>query len=340
MKIANETKVGALGVVAITLLILGFNFLKGRNLFSNSSRIYAKFENVAGLAPSNQVVINGLQIGTVHDLRPLEKSIDTILVTMTMTKDVNIPDNSVAVIKTPPLGTTEIDIMLGNSPNLLKLGDTIATSVSPGLFEGVMTKMDPVLAQVTLVMHSLDSVLGKFSQILDTRTKGNLRDMIAALNQDAQGLTVTLHRVNDLLDKENGSVSKTMDNLNSFTANLAKNNDTLSATLHNLKRISDGMAAGDIGHTLRELDSSSAALRSILTKVNNGTGTAGALVNDRTLYNRLNATVRSLNTLIDDLKVHPKRYVNISVFGKKDKSAPLKAPLAQDSVQTGGASNQ
>lgn len=339
MKIANETKVGALGVVAIILLILGFNFLKGRNLLSNSSKIYAKFENVAGLAPSNQVMINGLQIGTVTDLKPMHKNIDTILVTMTLIKDINIPDNSVAVIKSPPLGTTEVDIMLGSSGTPLKLGDTIATSVSPGLFEGVMKTMDPVLAQVTLVMHSLDSVLGKFSQILDTRTKGNLRDMIAALNQDAQGLNVTLRRVNELLEKENGAVSKTMDNLNSFTGNLAKNNDTLSATLHNLKRISDGLAAGNIGRTLQQLDSSTAALKSILTKVNNGTGTAGALVNDKTLYNRLNATVRSLNTLIDDLKVHPKRYVNISVFGKKDKSAPLKAPLAEDSVQTGASPN-
>jgi phospholipid/cholesterol/gamma-HCH transport system substrate-binding protein len=89
MKISNETKVGAMAAVAITLLILGFNFLKGRNLFSNASRIYAKYTNVDGLAPSNQVMVNGLQIGTVYEIKPLDKSIDTIIVTLTLTKDVN-----------------------------------------------------------------------------------------------------------------------------------------------------------------------------------------------------------------------------------------------------------
>jgi phospholipid/cholesterol/gamma-HCH transport system substrate-binding protein len=190
-----------------------------------------------------------------------------------------------------------------------------------------------VLAQVGLVLHSVDSVLNKFSDILDPKTKGNLRDMIASFSKDASALTVTLNRVNDLLDKQNGSLAKTMDNLNSFTGNLAKNNDALSGTLQNLKKTSDQLADGDLGKTLQQLNTSTAQLQDILTKLNNGSGSVGALLNDKTLYNKLNSTVRSINTLVDDLKLHPKRYVNISVFGKKDRSTPLKAPLSEDSTQ-------
>lgn len=333
MKITNETKVGALAAVAITLLILGFNFLKGRNLFSNSNRLYAKYANVNGLATSNAVMINGLQVGTVYDIKPMDKSIDTILVTFNMTRELSIPDNSVAVIKTPPLGTPEVDIVMGNSSRLLTKGDTILSQGTPGLLDNVLKTFDPVLTQVTLVLHSVDSVLGKFSDILDPRTKGNLRSLIAGFNNDANSLTVTIDRLNGLLDKENGSLSKTMDNLNSFTGNLAKNNDNLTGTLSNLKKTTDQLANGDLGKTLHQLDTSTAALEGILTKLNGTNGSVGALLNDRTLYNRLNSTVRSLNTLLDDLKVHPKRYINISVFGKKDRSTPLKAPLSEDSTQ-------
>ncbi len=311
---------------------MGFNFLKGRNLFSNASRIYAKYTNVAGLAPSNQVVVNGLQIGTVYDIKPMDKNLDTILVTLTLTKDVNIPDNSVAYIKNPPLGTPEVDIVMGNSAQSLKLGDTITTRVTPGLLDGVMKSVDPVLGQVTLVLHSVDSLFRQLTQVFDPATKGNLRSLIANLNQDAANLDGTTRGLNNLLNAQTGSVTKTMNNLDSFTGNLARNNENLTATLQNLKKTSGDLASGNIGETLQRLDSASAALNGIIAKVNSTNGSVGALINDKTLYNSLNSTVRSLNTLLDDLQVHPKRYVNISVFGKKDKSTPLKAPLSDDTT--------
>jgi phospholipid/cholesterol/gamma-HCH transport system substrate-binding protein len=328
MKISNETKVGALAAVAITLLILGFNFLKGRNLFSNSSRIYAKFANVDGLAPSNQVMVNGFQVGTIYDIKPLDNTIDTILVSLNLTKSVNIPDNSVAFIRTPPLGTPEIDVELGNSGNRLKVGDTIATKVTSGLLDGVMKSVDPVLGQLAVVLQHI-------TDLLDPDTKGNLHTMIANLNKESADLMISTQGLNKLLNAETGTVVKTMGNLESFSGNLAKNNDTLTETLHNLKRTSDELVAGNISRTLRELDSTSAALHAVISKVNSPNGSLGALINDKTIYNSLYSTIRSLNTLLDDLKVHPKRYVNISVFGKKDKTTPLSRPLSDDSTHNG-----
>lgn len=326
MKISNETKVGALTAVAITLLILGFNFLKGRNLFSNSSKIYAKYVNVAGLAQSNAVMVNGLQIGTVYDIKPLDKSIDTIVVTLNLTKDVNIPDNSIAYIKTPPLGTPEVDIDLGTSTGYLKLGDTIHTKVTPGLLDDVMKTVDPVLGQVSMVLHSVDSVLHQLSEVLDPNTKGNLRAAIGNLNQTMANLAT--------MTAATGNIGKTMSNLDSFTGNLAKNNDKLSSALDNLNKTTGQLAQANIAHTLQQLDSSTTALHEILSQVNSTKGSVGALLNDKSLYNSLYSTSRSLNTLLDDLKVHPKRYISISVFGKKDKTTPLQAPLSQDSTHS------
>jgi phospholipid/cholesterol/gamma-HCH transport system substrate-binding protein len=330
MKISNETKVGALSAIAIVLLILGFNFLKGKNLFSNSHKIYAKYSQVDGLAQSNAVMINGLQVGTVYDIKPMDNSIDTILVTLNFSRDVNIPNNSVAVIKTPPLGTPEVDIIKGNGTTPIQLGDTIRTIVAPGLLDGVMKSVDPLVTQATAVLAMVDSVLLKFSDILDPNTKGNLRSTIANLNALTASLARSSASLDHMLDKENGSVTQAMDHLNSFTDNLAKNNGTLTATLENLKKTSDGLAQANISHAVNELDSSSVALHQLLTTTK---GSVGALLNEKTLYNNLNSTVRSLNILLDDLKTHPKRYVSISVFGKKDKSAPLTAPLSEDSAK-------
>lgn len=172
MKISNETKVGALSAIAIVLLILGFNFLKGKNLFANSHKIYAKYSQVDGLAQSNAVMINGLQVGTVYDIKPMDNSIDTILVTLNFSRDVNIPNNSVAVIKTPPLGTPEVDIIKGNSTTPIQLGDTIRTIVSPGLLDGVMKTVDPLVTQATAVLAMVDSVLLKFSMSWTPIPKG------------------------------------------------------------------------------------------------------------------------------------------------------------------------
>ena len=129
MKISNETKVGALTAVAITLLVLGFNFLKGKTLFAKSRTLYAKYQNVAGLAPSNPVMINGLEVGTVYSITS-DKNMKVILVNMNITKEVNIPTNSIAYIKPSLLGTTSLEIKLGDANTYIPKNDTIATEMS------------------------------------------------------------------------------------------------------------------------------------------------------------------------------------------------------------------
>lgn len=326
MKISNETKVGTVAVVAIVLLILGFNFLKGKQLFSKSTILYAKFENVQGLANSNQVVINGLQVGTVYDIAPT-KDMHQILVTLNITKDINIPVNSVAIIKSSLLGTTTLDIKLGSAATYLKPKDTVATEVNFGLLNDVLKKVDPVLYQVTNAVASIDTFLKNLNNIVDPRAKNNIGTTLDNLKVLTASLTVSSASLQELLNTQTGTLAKTLNNLSSVTGNLASNNDKISGVLTNLDKTATNLSQLNLQKTLDSLDATINSLKDIVGKLDTNNGTIGMLLNDPSLYKNLASTANKLNLLIDDIRVNPKRYVNISILGKKNTSAPLQLPM-------------
>ena len=166
MKISNETKVGALVVVSIALLMLGLNFLKGKKLFSNATTFYGVYQNIQGLQNSNPILINGMQVGTVYNISPA-KDMKTITVEMNITKDINIPTNSVAFIKSNPLGTSSVEIILGNATTYLKNKDTMPTVAHAGLFSEVLTKVDPLLLDVRKAITTIDTLTGNVNSVID-----------------------------------------------------------------------------------------------------------------------------------------------------------------------------
>ena len=326
MKISNETKIGALTAIAIVLLILGFNFLKGKSFFGDSHTLFAKYTNVQGLATSNPVMINGLQVGTVFSITT-DKNMKEILVNMNMTKDVNIPVNSVAIIKPSLLGTISIEIKLGDAKNYIAKNDTIATQATAGIFNDVLSKIDPVLYQVTKAVSSIDSVLASVNRILDPNAKNNIGATLENLNKTTANLIGASASLTILLNTQTGALAGTLNNLNSFTANLDKNNGKITNLVGNLDKTATNLSQLDIQQTLNTLNATIGDLKSTIGKLNNTSGTAGLLLNDTKLYNNLTATANKLNLLIDDLKTNPKRYINISVFGKKNTNTGLTVPL-------------
>lgn len=326
MKISNETKIGALTAIAIVLLILGFNFLKGKSFFGDSHTLFAKYTNVQGLAASNPVMINGLQVGTVFSITT-DKNMKEILVNMNMTKDVNIPVNSVAIIKPSLLGTISIEIKLGDAKNYIAKNDTIATQATAGIFNDVLSKIDPVLYQVTKAVSSIDSVLASVNRILDPNAKNNIGATLENLNKTTANLIGASASLTILLNTQTGALAGTLNNLNSFTANLDKNNGKITNLVGNLDKTATNLSQLDIQQTLNTLNTTIGDLKSTIGKLNNTSGTAGLLLNDTKLYNNLTATANKLNLLIDDLKTNPKRYINISVFGKKNTNTGLTVPL-------------
>ncbi|MBN9298087.1 MAG: MCE family protein [Filimonas sp.] len=334
MKISNETKIGALTVIAVTLLILGFNFLKGKSLFKTGHFLNAQFTDTKQLMPSNAVFINGFQVGSVYAINAVDKNLHQINVEIKFNDAYVIPDNSIAAINGSPLGASSVEITLGNSANPLPEGGMLKSTEHAGLLSSLSAKVGPVADQLKVTLASLDSVLRNVNTVLDPNTKGNLQSVIANLSKATGSLVVSSASLQKMMNAETGVLAHTLSNVDSFTHNLAANNEKVSGIISNLQETTEHLSKADIDGVVNNLKKSVDQLGTAMNKLNSTDGTAGALLNDKQLYNNLNNTVRSLNILMDDLRVHPKRYVSISVFGKKDKSTPLTAPLPVDTTNT------
>lgn len=335
MKINNETKVGALTTVAIVLLILGFNFLKGKSIFKSGTFLYAKVKNIKGLMVSNAVYINGLQVGSVYDLEEANKRVDTIIIAIKLSRDVSIPMNSFASIKENPLGNPSMDISLGNSKFVLKNHDTIPTLDNPGMLGQITAKLTPVVDQVKVTVATLDSVLRNVNSVFDPVTKRNMQDVAANINRITASLIVSAAALQSMMNEQHGALTKSVNNLNTFTSNLAGNSQKINATIDNLQTTTHNLSEADIDGTINQLRGSAERLNVAIAKMDSKEGSIGRLLNDGQLYDNLANTARSLNILMDDIRVHPKRYVSISLFGGKSKGPYLTSPLpVQDTART------
>ena len=326
MKINNETKVGIIAVVSLALLILGFNFLKGKKLWSNDIVIRGKYGNVEGLQTSNPIVINGMQVGSVYKIN-MDKDMREISVDMNITKDVRIPTNSVASIKTNPLGSPSIEITLGNATTFLKNKDSIATVITGGMFGDMLKKVDPVLYEVKKALGSIDTLVDNFNTVVDQNAKGNIAAMLNNLNRVTASMVASTASLGTLLNAQNGSLSKTLDNASSVSGNLASNNNKINNVVSNLDKTSTKFANINIQNTLDTLDKAINEMKKLVASFNNTDGTLGKMLNDPTLYKNLASSGNKLNLLLDDVRINPKRYINISLFGKKNKNPVLMVPL-------------
>jgi phospholipid/cholesterol/gamma-HCH transport system substrate-binding protein len=331
MKISNETKIGALTVIAVVFLILGFNFLKGKSVLKTGFFLYAKYTDLKKLSASNPVFANGFQIGTVYSTTAQDPSLKILVVEIKLSQDFNIPENSVASIETNPLGSPALNIQLGNSIHFLKTGDTLRSIEGNNLLSSISNKIGPLSDQITATLLTLDSLMRNFNTLLDTNTKGNIRGVIENLDRVSASVARSSVSLEKLLDVQTGSLSKTLANMSDITGNIARNNSKIDSTLTYLQTTTRNLSQADVDGLINKFKESADTLSNIINHINSTDGSLGALLNDKSLYNNLNNITRSLNVLIDDLRVHPKRYVGISIFGKKDKGDYLTAPLPTDS---------
>lgn len=327
MKISNETKVGALTAIAITFLVLGFNFLKGRSLVKTGNFLYAKFPDAKRLMQSNGVFINGFNVGSVYEVVNVDANLKEMVVGIKLKKEYNIPNNSVAIIKDNPLGNPSIEITLGNATKFLGNGDTVHTEMPLSLLDKLSGQLSPISFELKSTLHTLDSALKNINSIMDPNAKNNLQTAIANITKITEMLAKSSISLNDMLDKQNGSLAKSLNDVNGFTSNLNQQNQKINNTLSNIETTTKSLSKTDFEGTVTKLKATIDNMNTAVAKLNSNTGSLGLLMNDKSLYNNLTNTVRSANILMDDLRKNPKRYVNISVFGKKDKTGPLMAPL-------------
>lgn len=297
-----------------------------------SQYLYAKFPAVEGLVPANPVICNGLVIGTVYKTEPADELMSSVLVTIRITENVKIPTDSRATIKGNLLGTPAVEISRGTAATYFNKGDTILTQPPSGFMSEVLGQLGPTQQKLNTALGSIDTLLNNTNRILDAQTQQNLRQTIAQLNLITANLAKTTASINELMASEKNAITSAISNLEATTKQVKDGTAGLPAIMDNMEKVSRNLSEADIKKIMADLDVTIASLNTTLAKLNQKDNSIGALMNDKRLYDNLSSTTNSLNLLLQDLRLHPKRYVNVSVFGKKDKSTPLMKPLAEDSV--------
>ena len=316
MKIANETKVGILAAFSIAVLIIGYNFLKGNSIFSSETVLYARYTRVDGLGVSKPVLINGFQIGRVDKL--VLQPNGEILATLKIKGKYDIPKNSIAKLEsTDLLGSKAIVMALGTGNDFAQDGDTLNSNVEKNLMEAVQ----PVQKKAELIIGKMDSILTSVNTILNPDFQKNVNKSFNSIASTLSSLEGTSKKVDGLVGTEGKRISAILANAESISGNLKNNNAKINAILNNINTITDQVAAANFKQTIDNANKAVADLQGIVTKVNDGKGTLGLLVNDTKMYDNLNNASKNLDNLIIDLKENPKRYVHFSVFGggNKDK---------------------
>lgn len=311
MKVSREIKTAVLVIISIILFIWGYSFLKGKNLFDNSNKLFVVYENVAGLAPSAPVTLNGLTIGKVNSIsiNPDGK----LLVELHIATDFPIAKTSIAEIYDSGLvGGRQIAI----KPNLLDKnytvsGDYLQASSKLGLTDALAQQLEPLQAKIQQLLENADVLFSNVNDILDTQTRQNLKNSIASLNTTLSEFSVASKNINGLLAENKSKLNNTLNNVDKVSGNFAT--------------ISDSLAKANLGQTVKNLEKTLAKVDKIMAELEQGNGTMGKLIKDDTMYTNFAKTSKELELLLQDLRLNPTRYVNVSLFGKKNK--PYVAPV-------------
>lgn len=317
MKITREIKTAVLVIASILLFIWGYSFLQGKDLLSSYRMFYVQYDNVEGLSSSAPVTINGLVVGRITKIE-LIPSNGKLQVEIQVKSDFPISKSSTIDIYEPGLiGGKQIQIV----PNLqdaemAESGQMFQGKAVPGLTALVGEKLTPLQEKIEKVALSADVLLSNLNQVLDDKSKANLRESIAKLNSLMDEFGKASKSVNQIIDKNQENINGSLANLNKTTANFSKLSDTL--------------AKAKIGQAINHFEKSLKSVDNMMSNLEKGKGTMGKLLNDDQLYKNLNATSTELELLLQDLRLNPTRYINVSLFGKKNK--PYVAPKSTDSI--------
>jgi phospholipid/cholesterol/gamma-HCH transport system substrate-binding protein len=311
MVLSREVRIGLMVSISLVTFFLGVYFLKGADVFSNDKVYYCFYSNVNGLQKSANVQIRGLIVGHVMSMELVDDK--AVKVSIAIKKSVELPEGTTAELVTELLGTQEITLNLGKGQGTLKSGATLATTVKSSLIDNVSGELTPRLQELKATIISLDTTLASINTLVGGENQKNITATIRSLKATADNFD----KLSGVLAGESGELTSIMHNANSITGNLAKENDTVQHILANMSNVTRQLANAPVQKTMADLQKTTAALQGIMNKINNNQGSLGLLINDKAAYNNLNSTLKSLRDLTDDLKARPGRYINVSVFGKK-----------------------
>ncbi len=331
MKIRKETKIGLIAFISLVIIYLGLNFLKGEHVFGKQDIYYGIYERINGLEVSNPVMLNGFKIGQVKKIEIMNDGSGHLKVTILVHEDLDIPKDSKALLKSGDLlGSMQVHILLGESSEMAQSGDMLTPDVEGDLVEEVNAQLRPIKVKAESLISSVDSVIRVIEGILNAESQQNLVESFTGINRAVRNLEKTTVRLDTLVREERHRIKAIFMNVESVTSTLAENGDELDRIINNFADISDTLAQAKIAETVVKANAALEDIESVMTKINNGEGSLGMLVNNPDLYNNLESASNNLDLLVEDIRINPNRYVQVSVFGRKNKNIQLsKAELEQ-----------
>ncbi|MFM7233587.1 MAG: MlaD family protein [Flavobacteriales bacterium] len=323
MIVRREFLIGVVVLASLVLLYFGLSYLKGVNLFEKQQKFYGVYANAAGLQTSNPVILNGYKIGIVRAVHLHENGSGNIVVEVLLRDDnLRIPkDTKLEIYDADLFGGKAIQVLLGSSEELASDDDTLQTSLSLGLAESVKQEIEPLKQKSSQLFASVDSLITNIRKVLSTEQTQDLSSVFQDLKNTISNLEQTSGELNGILSTNKGKINSIFQNVDAIAANLRANNDELSHVIQNASSITDTLAKLNLTATLKQVNSALKGVNQITDQINKGDGSLGKLIQTDSLHTQVMQASQSLEILLNDIRLNPKRYVSFSMIERKESDA-------------------
>lgn len=298
-KFTKEIKIALVVIAGLIILFFGMNYLKGLDIFSSSNKYFISFKDISGLASSSPIYADGYKVGVVRSINYDYNNAGSIMVEASIDNQLRIPKGSSAEIISDMLGNVKVNLLLANNPReRVEPGGIINGDINAG----ALGQMKDIVPAVINMLPKLDSIVTSLNILL---ADPSLANSLHNVEKISNNLIVTTSSLNTMLYNLNKDVPTLM----CKAGRIMDNTEVLTSNLNKI----------DVTGTMSRIDDTLDNIHQFTSCLNNNSSSLGLLMNDPCLYNNLNATIKSADSLMIDLKAHPKRYVHFSIFGKKDK---------------------
>jgi phospholipid/cholesterol/gamma-HCH transport system substrate-binding protein len=323
MKIKREYTIALLVLFSSGLLIFGINYLKGLDLFQQRNVFHVVYRDVSGINSSSPVYYRGFKVGQVIGTT-LIPSTGNIAVSFQLNEDkLLLPRDSKVQLYSADLFTRALQLLPGTATELALAGDTLMGDSQLSLTDAVGEQIDPLKRKAEGMLANVDTLLSALQRLLNDTTIGDIDASFSSIRGTLEALNRTADRVDHLIAVETTTIQAVLANVRTISANMTSYHDELSSILTNMDSVTSVLAGQQVRQAIADLSTSSAKLKELMTSLEAGEGTLGALMTNDTLYRNLDSASRELDLLMEDLRMNPNRYVHLSLFGKKDKLPKL-----------------